>query len=106
MARMNRAGRKEQIKRIVYQNWKRDEGRAMECWKIARKLGLKSSTNIKTMCKELAMEDDNIWMGHINGVFAINWLPMTQMELPPRFITINGKSHQVSNWVFDPRECK
>lgn len=100
----SRAVRKAQIKREVYRHFKRTKGQPVECFKIARRIGMVSATNLKNMCRELANEDDNIMLAHVNGVLSLKWCPMEQQPLPERFFTINGVKRTMAAWVGDARE--
>lgn len=104
MQRMSRAGRKGEISKVLYRAYKRDENARMTIGQIANRMGGKSSSTLRDMAKELWEEDENICMSIVEDVRVWWWAPMKQMALPDRFITINGKSHKVANWVADGRE--
>lgn len=104
MQRMSRAGRKGEISKVLYQEFKRKEARPLSIGQIAKRMGGKSSSTLRDMAIELHTEDENINMTIADGVRVWWWTPRKQMSLPERFITINGKSHKVANWVSDARE--
>lgn len=104
MTRMSRAGRKAQISKVLYQAYKRDNLSLMKAGNIARRVGMRSTTEFKKMCRELIYEDHNIIWTVVDGVAVYGWRPMKQIELPQRFININGKSHKIANWVADAKE--
>lgn len=104
MKRMSRAGRKLEISRVLYQAFKRNPSARLSIGQIANRMGGKSSSSLRDIAIELWEEDENISMTIIEPVRVWWWSPRKQMELPQRYITINGKSHQVANWVADNRE--
>lgn len=104
MIRMSRAGRKQQIVKVLYQQYKRDASVMLTVGHIARRIGMRSSTELKKMVRELYHEHQNILSDVSETATRYCWRPMVQVELPERYITINGKQHKVANWVADARE--
>jgi len=104
MERLSRAGRKAAMKRVLMQHRKRGNIGSMTVGQIARRMGGKSSSNLKKMLIEMSKEEDEIVIDWTRDVFAVMFIPMTPTVLPQRFITINGKSCRVANWVLDDRE--
>lgn len=99
--RMSRAGRIRQIKVILMREYKRKGYAPMECGQLARRMGVKSASWIKKMVGEIIAEDNCYSIEPDYKHWAVVYRPMGQVELPPRFITINGRSHQLANWVLD-----
>lgn len=104
MGYVSRAGRKEQIKLIVYRHWKRNGGKGIKLGNIARRLGMKSSTELKKICRELSHECESICIDETLPSFGLCWHNFTQTELPQRYIAINGNPYPVAKWVADKRE--
>lgn len=102
--RMDRVGRKAEMSMELYRGFKREPQRWFKVWELCRKMGVKTSTRFKKMAHELWSEDENILAVTEDGQTLYAWRPHKQIELPDRFITINGKSHKVANWVMDERE--
>jgi len=96
---MDRAGRVMQFKRILM----RECTRSQDCWmttgQVCRKAGVKSSTRFKQMLFEIALECDGFMWREDRGMREYAFVMPTQLELPERFITINGNSHRVAGWV-------
>ncbi len=106
MQRMSRVGRKSEISRVLYQEFKRNPKGRMTIGQIAKRMGGKSSSNLRDIARELWEEDENVCMSIIEDIRVWWWSPMKQVELPERFITINGNKHKVAPWVADMREYK
>lgn len=104
MIKMSRAGRKAYISKVLYQQFKRNGDVMLRVQDIAHRMGMKSSTELKKMCRELIYEDDNIVWTVVNGEVRYAWRPTKQLALPERYIIINGKQHKVANWVADAKE--
>lgn len=104
MTRIDRAGRKQAILKVLVQQSKRSKNRWMTIGKIARRMGLKSSTYLKDLCWELINEVDGVMWTTQNGSFEVAWVKPEQMELPERYIVINNKSHKVASWVVSRKE--
>lgn len=102
----DRAGRRKQIVRVLYQYWKRGNMGSMTTGQVARRIGMKSSTHLKSILRELVQTNDNIMEDGTRDVFAVLYRPFQQQPLPDRFITINGKQHKVANWVLDQQEVQ
>jgi hypothetical protein len=104
MERMNRAGRVAQFTKILAQRYKRNNDAWMSTGDVTKRAGLKSSTRFKNMLIEMSETNDNIVRWEENGNTWFKWRPYEQLELPQRYIVINGHSHKVANWVLDERE--
>lgn len=104
MDRMSRVGRKAAISKVLYQQFKRVGDVPMTVGEIAKKMGGKSSTNLRNMCLELSFEDENICAHVSEDATRFIWRPYKQLELPDRYISINGKQHKVANWVANKEE--
>lgn len=96
---MDRAGRVKTFQRILMQNAARKSDGWMTTGQVCNRAGLKSSTRFKNLLFDMAMSIDGVMWRDDRGKREYCWVAPTQMELPERFITINGKSHSVANWV-------
>lgn len=96
---MSRAGRESAMLRVLQQQQKRKDDYWMTTGQIANRIGLKSATRLKNELFDMAMRIDNVMWRDDRGKREYAWVKSTQMPLPDRFITINGKSHKVANWV-------
>ena len=102
MIRMSRAGRKELMLGALRRYCQRWKGGYMPTAKLAHAAGLMSSTNVKNMLRE--MESDGLIVGHQIepfydcGYTVQGWTLAVykQVELPDRYIKINGVSYLVS----------
>lgn len=96
---MNRAGRVMACKRVLMQQSRRKADSWMTTGQVAHRMGLKSSTRIKNMLFELALEQDGFMWRDDRGKMEFAFVMPIQMPLPERFIVINGESHKIANWV-------
>ena len=102
--RMSRAGRKLEIKRALMRHHHRGDGKKMTAGRLARKIGMKSSTELKKMCAEMVEVDDEIMFNFgDDGVWGVMFRPLVQLPLGDRFLTINGERRKVASWVTDFR---
>ncbi len=92
-------GRKQSIRKALMRIYYQRGYTNLTCGELAHKLGLKSSTYLKRVVAELEKEDCQIAVDDRSGTWRVFWLPIHQMPLPERFITINGKEHKVADWV-------
>jgi hypothetical protein len=99
MVRMDRAGRKRAMMRVLMQQQKRK----VDCWMttgmVARRMGLRSSTKLKKWLMEIALGTDGFMWREDRGKREYAYIVPEQLLLPNRTIIINGKSHTVANWV-------
>jgi len=98
---MDRAGRVKQFTRILMQQAARKNDAWMTTGQVCNRAGLKSSTRFKKLLFDMAMDIDGIMWREDRGKREYAYVKPTQMALPDRFITINGKSHKVASWVID-----
>jgi len=106
--RMNgesRAGREKQFLKILKQQAARKSDRWMTTGMVCNRAGLKSSTRFKNMLFDMALRIDGVMWREDRGKREYAWVKPTQMTLPERYITINGKSHHVANWVLGSQEA-
>lgn len=104
MLRMSRAGRKKLIKRALMQHLARVGDTGMTAGQLARKIGMKSSTDLKKMCKEMAEVDEEIGFKMLpDGVWRVAFFPLKQVDFGERFFVINGTRRKVAEWVTDFR---
>lgn len=96
---IDRAGRRKQFLRILMQYAARNADGWMTTGMVTRRAGLASSTRFKKMLFDMAMEIDGVMWRDDRGMREYSFRPAEQLPLPERFITINGKSHKVANWV-------
>lgn len=104
MERMSRAGRMNQFERILRQQAARKSDPWMSTGMVTNRAGLKSSTRFKNMLLDMALERDNVMWREDRGVREYAWIAHTQMPLPERYITINGKQHKLANWTLMSQE--
>ncbi len=91
--------RKKSIRKALMRVYYQRGYTNLTCGELAHKLGLKSSTYLKRVVAEMEQEDCQISVDNRSGTWRVFWLPMMQEPLPERFITVNGKSCRVADWV-------
>lgn len=99
--RLDRAGRKAAMKKVLLRQYYRDEHKPMTVGEVARRMGLRSSTYLKNLLKEMVEEDDNILQYGDDNVFRVMFKPYIQTPFADRFFTINGQKKKVASWVAD-----
>lgn len=92
-------GRKQSIRKALMRLYFQRGYTNCTCGELAHKIGLKSSTYLKRVVAEMEKEDEQIVVSYQQDEWRVFWLPLKQQPLPERFITINGKSHKVAEWV-------
>jgi DNA-binding Lrp family transcriptional regulator len=105
MIRVSRAGRKKQILKVVQAYCRQYKGGWLPTAKIAHAIGLKASTNVKNILREMEA-DGLICGGQIEPYYACGYTVQAwtlavyeQVALPERYIRINGV-----NWLLSAQE--
>lgn len=98
---MDRAGRKRMIKIVLRMAWRKDADKFFTVGQVAHKMGMKSSTELKKMMKEMARDDEEIIINPRGTVFKVQFKPYVQQSFEKRFLTINGEKKKVASWVLD-----
>jgi len=102
MIRMSRVGRKRLMLKAIQAHCKRWKGGYLPTAKVAHSAGLMSSTNVKNMLRELEKEGlicgAQIEPYYGCGYTIQGWTLAVyeQMELPARYIKINGVNYLLS----------
>ncbi len=96
MIRMSRAGRKHLIREILMKEFRRDFDACFNVGAIARKMGLKSSTYLKNLCRELAKEQIGVYQINRDGVDYFGYEHLKQLDFLDRVIIINKEPVKVS----------
>jgi hypothetical protein len=92
MIRMSRAGRKLWIRSVLRMAWRDYESpkRYFTVGQIARKMGLKSSTYLKNVLREMSNESEEIIHIQQGGMDMWRFQPYEQTSFLDRPILING----------------
>lgn len=98
MIRMSRAGRKLGIRSVLRMAWRDNPKAYFTVGQIARKMGLKSSTYLKNVLREMAEENPEIIHLQQGGMDMWRFQPLQQLEFWQRGITINGALVAVSDY--------
>lgn len=101
MTKMDRAGRKNMMKIILRMAWRKDNDASLTVGQIAKKMGMKSSTELKKMLREMIEIDDEIMLDGRTQVFKVMFKPYVQQKFESRFLVINGEKKKVASWVLD-----
>ncbi len=96
---LKNGGRKKAILKALMRVYYQRGNVGLTCGELARKMGLKSSTYLKHVCAEMEIESEQVEVFQNAGIWRVRWYPFEQTPLPERFITINGKSCRVADWV-------
>lgn len=97
--RLNRAGRKAAIYKVLRYHYVKTGSWGLTTGEIARRMGMKSSTYLKNICKEMTKEYDEITMKTRNGFDVFQYRPYVQKSLYDRLpvIKVNGRNIDISN---------
>lgn len=90
MIRMSRVGRKRHVRAKLITKYLRRKGEFFSVGQIARMMGMKSSTYLKNILRELERECDDILTDSVNGVEVWRYQEYEQMSFLDRPILING----------------
>jgi hypothetical protein len=93
MSRLDRAGRKAEVFKVLRYHYVKTGSWGLTTGEIAMRMGLKSSTYLKNLCKEMTSEYDEITMKTRNGFDVFQYRPYRQKSLFDRIPTmrVNGK---------------
>ncbi len=98
MNRMSRAGRKLWIKSVLRMAWRDNPKEYFTVGQIARKMGLKSSTYLKNVLREMSQDNPEIIHLQQGGMDMWRFQPLEQKSFWERGITINGQLVAVSDF--------
>lgn len=90
MNRMSRAGRKLFIRSILRMEFRKDKKAYFTVGQIARKMGLRSSTYLKNILREMANDNPEIIHMQQGGMDMWRFQEIEQLSFFQRGITING----------------
>ena len=99
MNRMSRAGRERSIKHVLQSYRKKDKKGYLTVGQIARRLGLKSSTYLKNVLREMSENDSEIIHLQQGGMDMWRFQPYEQTSFLDRSILINGATVKVASWL-------
>ena len=68
---------------------------------IAKKMGLKSSTYLKNILREMVTKDFGVYMIATPQGDYFGYEPMRQLEFEDRMLIINGARKKIAQWVED-----
>jgi len=93
MNRMSRAGRKLYIRSVLRMAWRNRPAQFFSVGEIAKKMGLKSSTYLKNVLREMEKDNQEIVHSCFDGVDRWKFQPYEQMSFLASYpsIKINGK---------------
>lgn len=99
--RMDRAGRQRMIKIVLRMAWRKDAALRLTVGDVAKRMGLKSSTYLKNMLRDMSRFDDEICSVEKNGCTRWYFRPYVQQAFDQREIMIHGERRKVADWVKD-----
>jgi len=99
MKRMSRAGRKDAMYGILRRHFLSGKTTGVTVGFIARKMGLKSSTYLKNLLKEMCEDYPQIQRLSAGDHSVYRFREMRQTDFFDRVITINKERVQVSEYV-------
>lgn len=91
MIRLSRAGRKIFIRSILRVAWRDNPKQYFTVGQVARKMGLKSSTYLKNVLKEIAYESEEIIYMQQGGIDMWKFQPYKKTSFFDRIPVINKK---------------
>ncbi len=99
MKRMSRAGRKAEMRSILYDRWASGKEDGVTVGFIARKMGGVSSSKLTQMLMEMEREDSEIQSIEFTWGRSYKYKPLEQKPLPMRDLIINGDKKKVAEWI-------
>lgn len=90
MIRVSRAGRKSQVYTVLRFHYFKVGNWGLTTGEIARRIGMKSSTNLKNILREMTKEYPEISIEKRNGFDVFIYRPYVQQPIQFRTILING----------------
>lgn len=97
MIRMSRGGRKLYIKSVLRMAWRDNPKAYFTVGQIARKMGLKSSTYLKNVLREMSEDYPEIIHLEQGGMDMWRFQPYEQTSFFDRPITVNGKVYKLDS---------
>src|SRR6476659_1122283 len=101
MNRMSRVGRRNTILYILRKEHFRDSHAVFFVGDIAKKMGLRSSTYLKNILRELVVDDVGVYMIATPQGDYFGYEPPRQLEFEDRMLIINGARKKIAQWVED-----
>jgi len=98
MIRMSRAGRRDTILYILRKEQYRDSHAVFFVGDIAKKMGLKSSTYLKNILRELVADETGVYMIATPQGDYFGYEPPRQVSFFERGIKINGQLVAVNSY--------
>ncbi len=98
MKRMSRAGRKAYICNILEASYRANKKAYFTVGQIAKRMGLKSSTYLKNVLRELSDEDERIIHLQQGGMDMWRFQPYRQTSFFSRGMKINGSLVAVNDF--------
>lgn len=98
MNRISRAGRKLFIRSILRMEFRKNKKAYFTVGQIARKMGLKSSTWLKNILREMANDNPEIIHMQQGGMDMWRFQELDQLSFFQRGITINGSLVVVNDY--------
>jgi hypothetical protein len=95
MKRLSRAGRISEIKQVLYWHSKRRPKQAVTVGFIARKMGLKSSTYLKNLLKEICAGDNGYEVLSAGDHHVYRFMPYEQTSFLDRIPVIKNKGIEI-----------
>jgi len=98
MTRMSRVGRMSAVNMLLMREYKRDSHAVFFVGDVARKMGLKSSTYLKNILRDLAAQRMGVYMIATPQGDYFGYEPPRQISFFEREIKINGQSVSTSDY--------
>lgn len=99
MAHVSRAGRKAQIFKMLSAFPRRNYVKRWSVGDVAKRLGLKSSTHLKNILREMCNEYDEISIEETESGDYFHFTPYRQADFFDRMVTINGQPISIRDQV-------
>jgi len=91
MKRYSRAGRKLYIRSVLRMEFRKMPARFFSTGEIARRIGMKSSTHLKNILREMEKEFDEIITSNFDGIERWKFQPYKQASFLDRIPVIKNK---------------
>jgi len=99
MERMSRAGRKQEVLKVLNLAWRKDSHAVLFVGDVAKKMGLKSSTYLKNILRELVNDHEGVYMITTQQGDYFGYEPPRQVDFFDRVILINKQPTKVASWI-------
>jgi len=107
MAKMSRAGRMNEVHKILVRGYFKDSHAVFFVGDIAKKMGLKSSTYLKNICRDLCRKEFGVYMiSTLKGDY-FGYEPLHQVDFFDRVIVVNKQPVQTAeyrSWFSDAQQ--